>query len=133
MYGWKQAGIKFQQVLKKEGIKEEDHKKVKIISNKWFPAAHLDFYIAHPLNIDLLVSGNLGEAHKYHWINQTRKINKGDIIYYITSSQQFNDPEELIDKFTKIIPVDTIRIIRNRKTVKNLFIYQMTDSLVKLP
>lgn len=125
MYGWSQAGIKFQQFLKKEGIKEEDHDRVKIISNKWFPAAHLDFYIAYPLKIDLLVSGTLGDIHKYYWINKTRTINQGDKIYYITTSQDFYDPEKLVWKFSNIIPKDTIEIIRNGKLVKNLFVYEM--------
>jgi hypothetical protein len=132
MYGWKQSGIKFQQFLKKEGIKEEDHKRVKIISNKWFPAAHLDFYIAHPLNIDLLVSGNVGEAHEYYWINQIRGIIPGDKIYYITSSQQFYEPDSLVWKFGKIIPKDTIGIERNGKIVKNLFIYELADPTANL-
>lgn len=133
MYGWKQAGIKFQQFLRKEGIEEADNNKVKIISNKWFPAAHLDFYVAHPFCIDLLAYGTLGDIHKYYWINRTRQINPGDKIYYITSSQQFTDPDELIVKFSRIIPRDTIRIIRNRRTVKNLFIYEMTGPVLNTP
>ncbi len=133
MYGWKQSKIKFQEFLKKEGIDEEDHKKVKIISDKWFPAAHLDFYIANPLKIDLLVAGTIGNAHKYYWINQKRKINPGDKIYYITTSQYFHDTMELNNKFSKIIPKDTIEIKRNRKTVKNLFIYEMEDHVANLP
>lgn len=133
MYGWKQAGLKIEQFLKKEGIKDEDYNKVKIISNKWFPAAHIDFYIAHPLNIDLLVSGDLVDAHKYYWINKTRRINSGDKVYYITSSQQFCDPETLIWKFDHIIPKDTIEIKRNNKTVKNLFIYELKHPEVNSP
>lgn len=127
MYGWSQAGIKFQQFLKKEGVKEDEYKRVKLISNKWFPAAHLDFYVAHPLNIGLSVSGTLEESHKYYWINQTRKINPGDKVYYITTSQQFYDPECLIWKFNNIIPRDTLEIKRNGRTVKNLFIYEMKN------
>ena len=133
MYAWKQAGLKFQQFLKKEGIKEEDNGRVKIISNKWFPAAHIDFYIAHPLNIDLLVSGALGDAHKYYWINKSRKINSSDKVYYITSSQQFFDPDELTWKFGNIIPKDTIEIKRNYKIVKNLFIYELTKPEMNFP
>ena len=104
-----------------------------IISNNWFPAAHLDFYIAHPLKIDLLVSGALEEAHKYYWINKLRRINRGDKVYYITSSSQYFDPESLIWKFNKIIRRDTIEINRNGETVKNLFIYEMIDPVMNLP
>ena len=128
MFGWHQAGLKFQQFLLKEGIEQKDFNKVKIISNNWFPAANIDFYIAHPLKIDLLVYGSLAQTHKYFWINKTRKISAGDKIFYITSSQYFNDPEKPGSKFGRIEPRDTIQIKRNGKTVKNLFIYQLIDS-----
>jgi len=126
MYGWHQASIQFQQFLKKEGIEQKDYDKVKIITNNWFPAAHIDFYMAHPLNIDLFVSGTLGETHKYFWINQARKIDTGDRIFYITSSQFFKDPAILAGKYDKFVPRDTIQIKRNGQTVKNLFIYEMS-------
>ena len=127
MYGWKQAEVKFHEFLHKEGIKDQEFKHVKILSNKWFPAAHLDYYIAQPLHIDLLVTGKLQDAHKYFWINQKRNITQDDKLYYITSSQDYYDPEALSIKFRTIIPNDTIRIIRNRKIVKDLFIYEMRD------
>jgi hypothetical protein len=127
MYGWKQAKSKFNRFLLREGIKDNDHQKVKIISNKWYPAAHLDFYIAHPLNIDLIAPGNLEDIHKYYWINRTRKINPGDRVYFITSSQHYFDPEGLNNYFSRIIPRDTISIERNGIKVKNLFIYEMLD------
>jgi hypothetical protein len=133
MYGWKQAGVKFQHFLEKEGIKGEDHNRVKIISNNWFPAAHLDFYVANPLKIDLLVCGTLEKTHKYNWINKLRGINPGDKVYYITSSQQFFEPGKLTWKFRAIIPKDTISITRNRQTVKNLFIFEMADPIAALP
>jgi hypothetical protein len=125
MYGWRQAGEKFSRFLEKEKITENDHENVKIISNKWFPAAHLDFYIAHPLNIDLLVPSKLEAAHKYYWINKTRRIGPDDKVYFITSSQQYFSPDGFGPLFSEIIPKDTIRIIRNSTIVKNLFIYEM--------
>jgi hypothetical protein len=128
MYGWHQAGVKFHQFLTKEGIGEGDFGKVKIISNNWFPAANMDFYMAHPLKIDLLVSGTLEKTHKYYWINKTRQIREGDKIFYITSSQYFNGPEKLPVKIDRIIPMDTLQIVRNGRPVKNLFIYELTNS-----
>jgi len=129
MYGWHQAAIKFQQFLTKEGVEQKDYDKVKVITNNWFPAAHIDFYMAHPQNIDIFVSGTLGETHKYYWINKTRKINTGDKIYYITSSQFFKDPEGLAGKYAIFVPIDTIQIKRNGQTVKNLFIYKKSSDL----
>jgi hypothetical protein len=126
MYGWRQAGIKFQQFLKREGIVQTDHDKVKIITNNWYPAAHIDFYLAHPLNIDLLVEGTLGKTHKYYWINKVRKMNTSDKIFYITSSQLFKDPVIFAGTYHRFVARDTLQIKRNGKTVKNLFIYETT-------
>ena len=125
MYGWKQAKRKFNKFLLSEDIKDSDHERVKIISNKCYPASHLDFYIAHPLNIDLVALGNIEDIHKYYWINRTRKINPQDRVFFITSSQHYFAPEELNNYFSRIIPRDTISIDRNGIKVKNLFVYEM--------
>jgi hypothetical protein len=126
MYGWKQAGEKFSRFLSKEHITSSEFSKVKIISNKWFPAAHIDFYIAHPLKIDLIVPASLGAAHKYYWINKTRPVQADDRFFFITCSQQFFNPDGFNSLFTGIIPKDTLHILRNGNPVKNLFIYEMT-------
>jgi 4-amino-4-deoxy-L-arabinose transferase-like glycosyltransferase len=128
MYGWDQAGDKFRNFLTREGITEQDYSKVKIVSNNWFPAANIDFYVASPLKIDLFVSGPLDRSHKYYWINKTRKIGTGDRLFYITSSQYYNEPEKLAAKAGRIVPKDTLRIVRNQKTVKNLFIFELQDA-----
>ena len=57
-------------------------------------------------------------------INKSRKINTGDKVYYITSSQFFKDPATLTDINLRFIPGDTLKIKRNGETVKNLFIYK---------
>jgi len=136
MYGWKQAKSKFSQFLIEEKKRTNDTKKVKLIENKWFPAAHLDFYIAHPLNIDLIVLGNIEAIHKYYWINKTRHITPEDRVYFITSSQHYFPPEGFLNYFTRIIPKDTIPIRRAGVTVKNLFIFEMvglkTDSIPEI-
>lgn len=132
MYGWKQARLKFQALLEMKSIEEKDYDKVKIISSKWFPAAHLDYYIAHPLNMELLVPGSVEQSHKYSWINKTRSINAGDTIYFITTSMQYYEPENLLDAGSKIVSEDTIQIRRKGRVVKNLFIFSIKGPLKDL-
>jgi hypothetical protein len=127
MYGWKQAREKFTKFLTKEGISERDHQQLAIVTNKWFPAAHLDYYIAHPLNIKLIALGSIEIIHKYYWINKTRKINETDRVFYITDSRNYHGPEDFASCFTKIIPKDTLIIDRNHKAVKYIYIYDMVD------
>jgi hypothetical protein len=127
MFGWKQAKEKFAQFLQKEGISENHYQHLAIVSNNWFPAAHLDYYLAHPLNIKLIALGDIERIHKYFWINKTRKVNATDRIFYITDSRNYNGPEEYARCFEKIIPEDTLAIDRNHKVVKYVYIYDMVD------
>jgi hypothetical protein len=127
MFGWKQAREKFSLFLLKEGISENDHQHLAIVSNNWFPAAHIDFYIAHPLNIKLIALGTIERIHEYYWINKNRKLNKADRIFYLTDSRNYNGPEMYGDLFSRIIPLDTLTIDRNHKVVKYIYIYDMVD------
>ncbi len=125
MFGWHQAANEFRQFLSKENIPANEYINVKIITNEWFPAAHLDFYVAHPMNIDVFVPRNIGAAHKYYWINKKRHFLPENKIFFITSSQHFFPPGEFKSIFAEIIPKDTLHIKRNGIVVKNLFIYEM--------
>jgi hypothetical protein len=137
MYGWKQAREKFTKFLEKEGIPDTEHQQLAIVSDNWYPAAHLDYYIAHPLNIRLNALGPIGRIHKYYWINKTRKLNKTDRIFYITDSRNYHDPGVIASYFSEIIPKDTLNIVRNNKTVKYIYIYDMVgfkpDSIPNSP
>jgi hypothetical protein len=127
MFGWKQAKEKFVNFLAKEGISVNDHSHLAIVSDNWFPAAHLDYYIAHPLNIKLVALGSIEKIHKYYWINKTRRINETDRIFYITDSRNYTGPEHFAGCFSTIIPKDTLSIERGYKSVKYIYIYEMVD------
>jgi hypothetical protein len=127
MYGWKQAGENFKVFLAKEGISENDLRHLALITDKWFPAAHIDYYMAYPLKIKLIAFGGVERIHKYYWINKRRKLSRTDRIFYITDSRNYNGPEEFAGCFNEIIPLDTLIIDRNHKPVKYIYIYDMVD------
>ena len=127
MFGWAQAREKFKDFLKKEGISEYDHNRLAIVSNKWFTAAHLDYYIAYPLHIKLIAVGSIENIHKYFWIDKTRTINKTDRVFYLTDSRNYKGPEEYLPYCKNIIPLDTLTIFRSNKAVRSIYIYDMED------
>ncbi len=126
MYGWKDSGNQFANFLEKEGIGKEERTNLVIISDNWFPGAHIDHYIASPLEIKLLVPGSIDHSHKYFWINKIRKINCLNRIFYLTDSRNFRDPGIFSGYFSRIIPRDTLKIKRKNKVVKYLYIYEMS-------
>jgi len=98
-----------------------------LMSYRWFPAAHLDYYVATPLGRRLLAVGPLDAVHKYWWINQRREpLEVGDDAYYVAVSNWYSDPEDSFGRlFESIEPPDTIRVEREGAHVKNAFVYRL--------
>jgi len=129
MFGWRQFAEKISKQWSddiKSGVISAN---APIISHRWFPAAHLDYYIAYPKNKDLFGIGDLERIHKYAWINRERaSINLGSDAYFITSSRDFQDPEPLYGKyFSTIEAPQIIKIYKGNKHVENFFVYRMHD------
>lgn len=127
MHGWKKTGSKFIDMYHSDlesGVMSKD---AVIFSNKWFPAAHFDYYVATPNNIKLYAINSLNEIHKYYWINQERgNIKKGTDAYFLTTSLYPKDPNILYkDLFKEILPPDTIRISRQKTIAKEVYVYRM--------
>ena len=98
-----------------------------ILSYRWFPAAHIDYYVATPLGRRLLVAGPLSAAHKYWWINRRREpLEVGDDAYYVAVSNWYADPGDRFGSlFESIEPADTIKVWRAGAHVKNAFVYRL--------
>jgi hypothetical protein len=134
MYGWRQAGVLFSNFMEHQTLSGTNNSDDLIISYRWFPAAHIDYYMAHPLGIKVLGMGSLERIHKYAWINDLRGgLQYGQDAWYITTSRDYKDVFELYgESFLRIVPADTLIITRNSRPVENIFIYRMYD-LQKLP
>ncbi len=128
MYGWKQIKENFEPVLKQDIENGTVDKDVILLSNYWFPAAHLDYYVARPLELKLLGIGSLQNIHKYAWINQYRGgFALGMDAYYITTSHNFEEPYYLSEYFEEIALHKKIPIMRGGKVAGYAFVYILKD------
>jgi hypothetical protein len=109
-------------------------KNAPLVSYRWFPAANLDFYVAKPLGTFVLAAGSLERIHKYAWINQSRGGFKlGSDAWYLTSSRDFTNPQELLgSNYQTIELTDTLPIIRNEDTVMFYYAFKLKN-LLKIP
>jgi hypothetical protein len=105
-----------------------------IISYRWFPAANLDYYVAQPQGLNVFAIGGLDRIHKYAWINNSRGgFQLGMDGYFITTSRDFADPNELYsDYFNEIQPIDTILVVRGGNVAMYAFYYRL-KGLKKVP
>ncbi len=127
MFGWRQFSDKFHELTDRDFYSKRMPATAPILSNRWFPAAHLDFYVAHPRGLSLLAIGNLDQIHKYAWINRERpELQLESAAYFITSSRDFHDPELIFGKYFLIIEEpEIIRIFKREKHVENFFVYRL--------
>ncbi|MCF2873209.1 MULTISPECIES: ArnT family glycosyltransferase [unclassified Tenacibaculum] len=121
MYGWEQASEKLSIIFK-----EHDLNQIPIISNNWYPAAHIDYYIARPNDMSVYGLGTLDRIHKYYWINKENP-KLGNEALYITDGRNFKDPKDLYgDKYQNISMIKAVPIKRRGVVVKYLFLYKMS-------
>ena len=128
MYGWKETGIKIDSVFKSDSIKKTMPGNAPIIINNWFPAAHIDFYIASITSHETYALGNLFNLHQYFWYNQYKKpLRNGDAAYFIMPSNLYKpeDIEQLKQNFLSISPPDVICIYRQRVLCKRIYIFRL--------
>ncbi|MEJ0102967.1 MAG: hypothetical protein WDO19_10585 [Bacteroidota bacterium] len=100
-----------------------------IISNKWFPAAHIDYYIAMPLKKDLIALGDTSDIHQYAWINNKRKsLHTGEDAYCIVPSENYYDAGQFYSGlFKTILPPVIIEQKRNGKLPRIIYIYKLKN------
>jgi Dolichyl-phosphate-mannose-protein mannosyltransferase len=125
MMGWKQFAPQFAQWAKKDSAYNKNKNSICIISSKWFPAAHLDHYVATPNHFNFQALGAPYNIHQYIFINNKRpSITTGSTVYFITSSNNFSDPHtQYPTTFTNISLPVYFPVYRSGKLVKYFLVY----------
>lgn len=133
MYGWKKFNGDFQKLIRSDLEKGLVKPNAGILSNKWFPAAHIDYYAAMPLKKDLLAIGDTNDIHQYAWINNARNpLLPGDDAYYISPSNYYTDAAALYgDLFTSILPPVIIEQERNGRICRRFYIWRLKNFIAK--
>ena len=135
MSGWKNFESEYVSWMKQQndnsGIKQ-----LKIVCNKWFPAAHIEYYAAHPTHTEVVGVGKLNDLHNFAWLNHTRTdLKKGEDALCIVPSNYNIDMQTVYGNyFTSIEPIHVFMVERNGKTSRffTLFLlknYRATDDV----
>ena len=131
MNGWRQVSEGFMEIWNsdtKTGIMPSD---APILTFRYFPAAHFDYYFANESDIKVYVSGNLARAHNYFWINRLRgSIKPGQDAYTIVVSNWYSDPIEDYGRYFDLIEPPEIIEIRKGGQAHEV---RLCVSVTKLP
>lgn len=92
MYGWKSLKPVVDSLYHDDQSRQRIQSDPFLLTNKWFPAAHLDYYLAKPMNWNLVAIGPLEDIHHYHWLNRYRGFDpSGHDAYLVIPSNFYYD------------------------------------------
>jgi hypothetical protein len=126
MNGWRDFGKTFNSVYQKDYETGLMKNSSFVISDYWFPAAHINYYVTRPTGIPFLAIGGLTGIHHYAWLNTEKPfLKKGDDAYFISISNYFNPPApELVSQFEKVLPATFITQYRYGVPVRKFYLYR---------
>ncbi|MCL6524202.1 MAG: glycosyltransferase family 39 protein [Thermoflavifilum sp.] len=127
MYGWRQIHRPFQQIYETDIRERRMQEGAFIISNKWFPLAHEQFYVAWYTHQPVQGIGAADDLHEYA-INppQHRQLQAGDDAYCIVPSNYFIDVMSTYGKsFEHIDDPVIILQYRNNQLARKFFVYRL--------
>jgi 4-amino-4-deoxy-L-arabinose transferase-like glycosyltransferase len=131
MHGWRSAGKVFGEIRQKEvsaGLMSAD---APLISYKWFPAAHEDYYFSRPLGLEMLAFGSEQDLHHYLWTN-TWRIPKADMTNawcIVPSNERFDVKEKFSHMYSRIDSLTLIEDRRSGKMARKFIVYTMKHPL----
>jgi hypothetical protein len=129
VYGWRQLREEFIPLAdnyEKSGLMNAD---APLLSYRWFPAANYSYYAARGTERYVMAVGDTSEIHKYVWINQAHggfRLNTD--AWYITSSREYRHPRSMSSVYyEKILPPDTISVMRMGKPAYCFYVYRLKN------
>lgn len=127
MYGWEEAGKKFDSLYKSDVAKKIMPFNAPIIINKWFPGAHTDFYIANKTKQPTFGIGRLFDLHQYYWSDKYKKpLQNDDAAYLIVPSNLYNrETLHEVNKYFNYYEMPVIlSLLRNGVLCKYLYVFR---------
>jgi hypothetical protein len=133
MYGWKGIQNSFATIIAQDEKSGRMQKNAVIINNRWFTAAHLDYYVTMPLHRDLVAIADTSDIHQYVWLNQERKpLKAGDDAYCIVMSEYYFDAQATYGAlFKSIYPPIMIEQKRSGSPCRRAYVYRLKNYLGK--
>ncbi len=125
MYGWEQFGKDFTAWQNEAIGKKELPLGLPIVCNKWFPAAHIQYYAARASNNAVIGVGNMNDLHQYVWLNHYQQpLTLGQDALCIIPSNNAADPQLAYGVyFNSVQPLHQFTSFRSGKAVRYFNVY----------
>jgi hypothetical protein len=135
MSGWTGAGKAFatiKQNAEKNGLMPEG---APMVSSKWFPAAHLDYYFCRPQEMAMVGLGSLHDLHHYYWLNAYRikDVSMEKAWLVVPSTEPVQPSEAFSSYYNSIDSLATITAVRGGRPARYFRIYRLSGWKGQVP
>lgn len=123
VYGWRDFSKSFDSIYYSTHS-GGTHKTI-LLADKWFPAAHIEYYVAKPLGIQTMAIGAIEDIHQYYWLNRERGLPADSVDIYVISPSNYLVQNGKITVLKEAIPArtDTVIQYRNKQVARKFYVY----------
>jgi hypothetical protein len=127
--GWSQFSTEFKTLVAQDEKNAIMLSKAPIIVSKWFPAGHILFYTARPIQKQVIAIGAIEDVHKFAWLNQDQpNLQLGQDAYFIQPSNlPFNPTNLILPYFEKMGKTDSIQIQERGVVLRTFYVYRFKN------
>ena len=127
--GWTQFSAEFKALAAQDVQDMIMQDKSPILVSKWFPAGHILFYTAQPIQKQVIAIGALEDVHKFAWLNQDQpNLQIGQDAYFIQPSNLPFDPKKSILPYFETMGItDTIQIQKRGLVLRAFYVYRFKN------
>ncbi len=131
LYGWSEVGADFGKWMKQAKSDNILPANNTIVCNKWFPASHIDYYIARKNKMQVIGIGTINDLHHYVWLNLYRNdLKKGDsAICIIPSNYSVDLSSTYLNYFMSVQLIHIITSERMHTIVRYFKVYLLKGYL----
>lgn len=130
MYGWKQFGKEFETWFASQEKNKQLDSAIEFVDNKWFPAAHIDFYVAGPMHKFVYGVGNAFDLHQYVWLNGYHKkqlLKNEDALCIVPTNYPINLSVTYQNFFSSAQLLHIFDQYRSGKLVRYFYVYLLKN------
>jgi hypothetical protein len=127
--GWTQFSAEFKTLAEQDEKNDIMLAKAPIIVSKWFPAGHILFYTARPIQKQVIAIGAIEDVHKFAWLNLDQpSLQLGQDAYFIQPSNlPFNPTNLILPYFEKMGQTDRIQIQERGVVLRTFYVYRFKN------
>ena len=125
MYGWKKFAPSFDSIYYSTHSLPNSNVQTVILCSKWFPAAHIQHYVAAPLQLRVITEGSIDDIHQYYWLNKQLRPIKDSIDIYIIVPSNYPSGLESFPAVKNVQPekISIIPQYRNGEEARQFTVY----------